>query len=89
MINVLIKTDTRYPVNRVIIRKAVEDTFKKFKIMADFEVSVMVVGARKMKNLTDDFLGDGCAHQILTFALNEESKVKILKGADLGGILAS
>lgn len=89
MVNVLIKTDTRYPVNRVIIRKAVQDTFKKFKIMANFEVSVMVVGARKMRSLTDNFLGDSCEHQILTFALNEESRARILEGADLGGILAS
>ena len=89
MINVLIKTDTRYPVNRMKIRKAVYDTFKKFKIMANFEVSVMVVGARKMRRLTDDFLGDSRAHQILTFALNEESQATILEGADLGGILAS
>ena len=82
MVNVLIKTDTRYPVNRKTVRRAVFDTFKKFKIDAGFEVSVIVVGARKMKKLTDDFLGDFQKHQILTFALNEESKTRILKGAD-------
>jgi len=75
MIKVLIKTDTRYPVNRKIVRVAVEDTFKKYKIEnADFEVSVAVVGARKMKQLTDKYLNDGGKHQILTFALEEEAK---------------
>lgn len=79
MINVLIKTDTRYPVNRKIVRKAVDDTFKKFKIDADFEISIAVVGKRKMKQLSNDFLNDSLEHQILTFALNEESPVKVLK----------
>ena len=75
MVNVLIHTDTRYPVNRKIVRTAVEDTFKKFKIEnTDFEVSVAVVGARKMKQLTEKYLNDGGKHQILTFALEEEAK---------------
>ena len=78
MINVLIKTDTRYPVNRKIVKRAVEETFQKFKIDADFEVSIFVAGARKMKKLTADFLGDGKKHEILTFALNEESPEKAL-----------
>ena len=75
MIKVLIKTDTRYPISRKIVRKAVEDTFKKYKIEnAEFEVSVAVVGGRKMKQLTEKYLNDGSKHQILTFALEEEAK---------------
>lgn len=73
MVNVLIHTDTRYPVNRKIIRSAAQDTFKKFKIEnANLEVSVAVVGARKMKQLGDKYAGDGKKHQILTFALEED-----------------
>ena len=83
MIKVLIATDTRYQVNRKIIRAAVEDTFKKYKIEnADFEVSVAVVGARKMKQLTDNYAGDGAKHQILTFALEQgERPPKVLSAA--------
>lgn len=75
MVKVLIKSDTRYPLDRKTVRRAVEDIVKKLKIeSADFEISVAVVGARKMKQLTDKFINDGKTHQILTFALEEENK---------------
>lgn len=81
MANVLIHTDTRYPVNRKIIRKAIEDTFKKLKIEnADFEVSVAVVGQRKMKALTNAYLQDNKKHQILTFALEDVNQNADIKG---------
>jgi probable rRNA maturation factor len=72
MVNVLISTDTRYPVNRKIIRKAVADAFKKHRIEAiDGEVSVSVVGERKMKGLSAKYLGDDNKHEVLAFALEE------------------
>lgn len=74
--NVLIHTDTRYPVNRKIIRKAVVDVFAKNKINSDAEVSVAVVGERKMKVLTGKYLSDGKNHEILTFALEDASEVR-------------
>ena len=81
MVDVLIHTDTRYPVNRKIIRKAIEDTFKKLKIEnAGFEVSVAVVGQRKMKALTNSYLQDGQKHQILTFALEEVNQNADVRG---------
>src|SRR3990167_11416464 len=93
MIKVLIKTDTRYPVNRKIVRVAVEDTFKKYKIEnANFEVSVAVVGARKMKQLTNKYLNDGGKHKNLTFALEEEARsLRILSSSseDMRGDLRS
>ena len=70
MINVLIHTDTRYPVNRKIIRKAVSDVFAKNKIKnTPAEVSVSVVGVRKMKSLAQNYLGDSLDHEVLAFAL--------------------
>src|SRR3989344_6090176 len=72
MVNVLIHTDTRYPVNRKIIRAAVCDAFGNLKVEgAGFEVSVAVVGQRKMNFLTNAYLADGAKHQILTFVLEE------------------
>ena len=74
MVNTLISTDTRYPVNRKIIRRAVNDVFDKHKIQnIEAEVSVSVVGARKMKDLTERYLGDKEDHEVLTFALEEIS----------------
>ena len=75
MVNVIIHTDTRYPVNRRVIRKAVLDTFSEFKISAgDLEVSVAVVGSRKMKDLSSKFLKDRETHEVLAFAQEEISQ---------------
>ncbi len=72
MITVLIHTDSRYPVNRKMIRKAVADTFKKHKFEnLDAQVSVSVMGARKMKELSKKYLQDNKNHQILTFPFED------------------
>ena len=72
MVNVLIHTDTRYPVNRKAIRRAVVDTFKRYKIdKISAEVSIAVVGRRKMSDLTKSYRNDELDHEVLTFALEE------------------
>ena len=72
MVNVLITTDSRYPVNRKIVRKAVLDTFARHKIEeSNAEISVAVVGKRKIKYLCDKQLGDNQKHEVLTFVLEE------------------
>ena len=75
MVKVIIHTDTRYPVNRRIIRKAVLDTFSEFKVESgDLEVSVAVVGSRKMKDLSLKFLHEARTHEVLAFAQEEISQ---------------
>ena len=75
MVKVIIHTDTRYPVNRKVIRRAVLDTFSEFKVESgDLEVSVAVVGSRKMKDLSLKFLKDGKTHEVLAFAQEEISQ---------------
>ena len=75
MVNVIIHTDTRYPVNRKVIRRAVLDTFSEFEGSgSDLEVSVAVVGSRKMKDLSSKFLKDGKTHEVLAFAQEEISQ---------------
>lgn len=72
MVKIQISTDTRYPIDRKLIRKSVEDTLKKNMIStADVEVSVAVVGRRKMKDITSKYLGDGQEHEVLSFPLEE------------------
>ena len=90
MITVLIHTDTRYPVNRKIIRKAVEDTFKKHKVEnLDSEVSVAVVGSRKMKGLSQKYLNETSNHQILTFVLTESVSKEQLQRTERPGFVNS
>lgn len=68
MVSTLIHTDTRYPINRKIIYKAVEQTLKRNKAgLMLSEVSVAVVGSRKMQELSEKYLEDREKHQILSF----------------------
>lgn len=72
MIKVLISTDPRYPVNRKVLRRAVAEVFEREKIAdVSAEVSVSVVGRRKMKVLTDKYLKDGRNHEVLSFPIEE------------------
>lgn len=72
MTKTLIHTDTRYPVNRKIIRIAVEETLKKNKASGmTSEVSVAVVGSRKMKEISSKYLDSEDKHQILSFPFED------------------
>lgn len=72
MVNVLIATDTRYPVNRKVIKKAVQDVIANHKIESlNTEVSVAVVGSRKMNELSKKYMKDEAKHDVLAFALEE------------------
>ncbi|MCR4324287.1 MAG: rRNA maturation RNase YbeY [Candidatus Curtissbacteria bacterium] len=67
----MIRTDTRYPVNRKAIRKAVFDTFLKHGIVSSCEVSVFIVGERKMKELSEKYYGDSDLHEVFSFPLED------------------
>lgn len=72
MQRILISGDSRYPVNRKVVRQAIADTLFKNKISKDdVEVSVMVVGRRKMRELSQKFLKDSDDHEVLSFPLEE------------------
>ena len=75
MVNVLIHTDSRYPVNRKIIRKACWETLVKNKAGSlSAEISLAVVGARKMKNLAQKYLEDDRKHEVLSFSFEDVSQ---------------
>lgn len=72
MLRVNIVSDTRYPVNRKTIRRAITDTLDSNKMLSEeLEVSVAVVGKRKMGYLTKEFVKDGKSHEVLAFPLEE------------------
>lgn len=70
MINVLVTTDPRYHVNRKAIREAVENKLTEQGIQ-NAEVSVAVVGSRKMAELCKLYMNDGIAHTVLSFPFQE------------------
>lgn len=75
MFRVLIRSDSRYPVNRKLIRRTIGDVLVREKLKnIEMEVSVNICGSRQMKELTDRFLGDGRTHEILSFALEDPTE---------------
>lgn len=51
MYKIFLKRESRYPLNRLATKKMVEDFLKKQKVMGKVEVSLAVVGDRKMREL--------------------------------------
>lgn len=80
MLTVLVRSDTRYPVNRKIIRKAAADTLSRNSLgNIRAEISVAVVGERKMRELCRKYLSDNRIHEVLSFPF-EDSFTKSDKG---------
>lgn len=72
MLKVEITSDSRYPVNRKVVKMAIAGTFAKNKIVnPSVEVSVLVAGSRKMDELLKKYMDDGEKHSVLAFALEE------------------
>ena len=70
---VLIRADSRYPINRKLVRKTISEALLKQGMGIDTcEVSVAVVGGRKMRELSKSYYDDE-DHQILTFCLEDPS----------------
>ena len=70
MLSVLISSESRYPISRPKIRTIVEDYLRDLGI-DDVEVSVAVVGSRKIKQLNKKWRNLGEPTTVLTFALEE------------------
>lgn len=72
MFKILIHSDSRYPVTRNVIRKSIVDTLVRDHLKNhQIEVSVAVVGSRKMQEIAGSFLGDEEGHGVLAFPFEE------------------
>lgn len=71
MASVLVTSDPRYHVNRKQIRDTVIATLKDEGIEDSIEISVAVVGARKMDGLLKQYMNDGQKHEVLSFPFEE------------------
>lgn len=73
MVTVLIKTDSHYRVNRGRVRKVIEDfvTGKNFK--GKVEVSVNIVGNRKMREMNKKYRSIDETTDVLSFPFQEEA----------------
>ena len=68
---VLLFVESRYRTNRKRVRKTIIDTLKKHGVQGPVEVSVALVGDRKMRELSKKYKGEDKTRNILSFSLSE------------------
>ena len=76
-INVLIYVESRYKVNRKRIKTALSQVCEENKIQSKIEVSVAIVGDRKMKLLNKKYRDKEGTTNILSFPLAEGESSKL------------
>jgi len=78
-VDVLIFVESRYKVNRKKIKQAVESILHEQDIdqTAAIEVSVAIVGDRKMRSLSKKYKGEDKTRNVLSFSQTEGEPVKI------------
>src|SRR5260221_13201193 len=70
-ITTLLFVESRYKVNRKRIKKTVEDVLTKQNLTGPVEVSIAIVGDRKMRELSKKYKGEDKTRNILSFSLSE------------------
>lgn len=74
MITVLFHTESHYPVDRKKISKAVELALEP-QVHRSAEVSISIVGDRRMKQLNRDYRKVDDTTDVLSFGLNEPTEI--------------
>ncbi|MFC1646729.1 rRNA maturation RNase YbeY [Patescibacteria group bacterium] len=94
MPSVLFQTESHYPVNRKKIKKAVRDYLEK-KLKGKWEVSISIIGDRRMRQLNREYRHKDTTTDVLSFCFNEtvSNKTQFVEPPDkilrLGDILVS
>lgn len=71
MAQVAIVSDSKFPVNRKRIRAAVERVLSDKGVSSDVEVSIAIVGDRKMTALHQKYKGEPGTTDVLSFGYSE------------------
>lgn len=84
MSNILITSESRYPVRRKKIKEAVDRFLAEQKITSEVEVSIAIVGDRKMKMLNKKYRDKEGTTPVLTFSLSEPGSPACRQGREHG-----
>lgn len=68
--------ESRYKINRKKIKQVVENVLSKNQIIGPVEVSIAVVGDRKMRELSRKYKGEDKTRNILSFSQTEGEDLK-------------
>ncbi|MBI2022886.1 rRNA maturation RNase YbeY [Candidatus Daviesbacteria bacterium] len=102
MINIIVNSDSRYPINKLAIQATVLEVLQRHRIFGNIEIGITIVGDRKMHEINKKYREIDSTTNILSFALEDPisqsrlqhiPKVGFVKAADgvlrLGDILIS
>lgn len=68
MVKVQIFVESRYKINRRRVKSVVDKVLEKNEVTTPAEVSVAIVGDRKMRELSKKYKGDDKTHNVLSFS---------------------
>ncbi|MEX2007413.1 MAG: rRNA maturation RNase YbeY [Candidatus Levyibacteriota bacterium] len=74
-VNVPIFVESRYKVDRKRIKNTIQGVLSKHEVVGEMEVSVAVVGDRKMRALSQKYKGEDKTRNILSFSMAEGDSV--------------
>lgn len=74
MVYVLVKSESRYPISRKLIKEVIDGVVLEKKIKGDIEVSVNIVGDRLMRALNKKYRNIADSTDVLSFSLSEAQK---------------
>lgn len=102
MINVIVNSDSRYPINKLAIQATVLEVLRHHNIQGNLEIGISIIGDRKMHEINKKYRGFDKTTNILSFALEDPisssqlqhiQKIGFVKAPDnvlrLGDILLS
>lgn len=73
MINIVVSSDPRYPVNKFAIQSTILEIMQSNNIRGNVEIGISVVGDRKMHQFNKKYRGIDSTTNILSFALEDLS----------------
>ncbi len=89
-LSVLIFVESRYKINRKKIKKTVEKVISANEVTGPTEVSIAIVGDRKMRELSKKYKGEDKTRNILSFSQTEGEEIKVPRDVlRLGDIVLS
>lgn len=71
MVNIIVTSDSRYPVNKGAIQSTVIEVLQRYKVTGKVEIGVSIIGDRKMHEINKLYRGLDSTTNILTFALED------------------
>lgn len=64
--------DSKFPIDRKALKKKLEEAWEKYQVETEVNLSVAVVGKRKMAEISEKYRGKPEATNVLTFAQQDD-----------------